>query len=111
MSLWLIAKLLLFITLCSKLIYSSNEHCTWTYRCCEFKDNNGKIECLKMCEAQINCNSSVEMTSSEVEKIEASHPKPLDLTILRRNCKAGYKFIKGKCRTIMRLQDVHGNLI
>ena len=67
-----------------------------------------------MCEAQINCESTTTTESYEgdVENAEIGDftiPKPLDLRYLRRNCKAGYRFVSGKCRLVMRLQDTHSD--
>jgi len=68
-----------------------------------------------MCEAQINCESTTTTTEAyDVENIESGEfpiPKPLDLRYLRRNCKAGYRFVSGKCRMVMRLQDTHTDLM
>ena len=65
-----------------------------------------------MCEPQINCESTTTTESYEgdvenIENGEFPYPKPLDLRYLRRNCKAGYRFVSGKCRLVMRLQDAH----
>lgn len=67
-----------------------------------------------MCEAQINCETTTTTESTDegdVENFESGEfagiPKPLDLRYLRRNCKAGYRFVSGKCRLVMRLQDTH----
>ncbi|KAL7024274.1 hypothetical protein ACKWTF_012968 [Chironomus riparius] len=96
-----------YLTLCL-----CSTSCIWTYRCCEFKQNGLNIECVRMCEAQINCElttttESYEGDAENLESGESSVPKPLDLRYLRRNCKAGYRFVSGKCRMVMRLQDTH----
>lgn len=85
-----------------------DEGCKWTYKCCKFKEENGKKICEEMCEAVINCESTTEINlSNEVESFNTTGVKSANFLFpFRRrmpSCRSGYKYTNGQCRRVLKI--------
>lgn len=77
-------------------ISCSEDDCVWKYKCCAFKEIDGQVQCVKMCEPQVTCQTSDVVEIFE-EKIDDN--RLADYSI-RGVCRTGYQFHNGRCRRI-----------
>lgn len=79
-------------------------NCTWTYKCCEFKQVDGIVKCERMCEALINCENQ---NNDQVEVFdELKDGKSGDFFFTGRlpiPCRTGFKYVNGRCRMIHKI--------
>lgn len=75
---------------------SNDEDCVWNYKCCTFKEDNGKITCDRMCEPEISCDGR-NQTDVEVFKDEVEELAPYTL---KAKCRNGFYYFNGKCRRV-----------
>lgn len=86
---------------------SEDPNCSWTYRCCQFKEVNGVPKCEKMCEAVIVCESTTTITVNDDVEVFGelkSGEMSEDLLFSSRLpvCRRGYKANNGRCRRVLR---------
>ena len=94
-------KILLFFVILAGVSCSNDENCVWSYKCCEFKEKNGKVSCVKMCEPEINCQGPEEDSNgNEVEVFEENTEQNSPYSI-RGACTRGFNFYNGRCRRVL----------
>lgn len=96
-----VTKFVLLFLILAGVSCTSDENCVWKYKCCEFKETNGEVSCVKMCEPEINCqgsnNEEVEMFDENAA--EGEYPGA-PLSIRSRGCKRGFQYYDGRCRRV-----------
>lgn len=88
----LVCAKILLLSLFSAVLCLNDENCVWNYKCCIFKETNGKVTCDKMCEPEIICKTS------DVEEIDPYAP----IEIKANACREGYQHRFGRCRRVMK---------
>lgn len=81
--------------------------CIWTYKCCEFKEVDGAVTCIRLCEPQINCETTETPEEDQnqqevVEETFAIAPASLSFSMNANHiCREGFRLnSKGKCRKV-----------
>lgn len=78
----------------------ADDNCVWNYKCCAFKEVNGKVSCTKMCEPEISCG---EATASDVEIFNEREEPEIQLAAFMTKatpCIRGFQYRNGKCRRV-----------
>lgn len=88
--------ILAILTVVSVACCSTDESCVWNYRCCAFKETNGEVSCVKMCEPEITCSTAKESEDNDIEN-DPDAPSALRAVA----CRAGFQFYNGRCRRVL----------
>lgn len=91
--------LLIFTTFVCVSGSTDDNNCVWSYKCCAFKEINGEVNCVQMCEPEINCQE-VKDEVGEVEVFEENTEANSRFSI-RTACKRGFLFNNGRCRRVL----------
>lgn len=77
----------------------NNNHCRWKYKCCKLF----KGTCIKMCEPEIDCNSSIKEDVEVIETAPNTFFGFASVSALNARCKFGFKIdAKHNCRRVLK---------
>lgn len=94
----------LIIVLCFAGVSSSTDgNCKWIYKCCEFKQINDEVKCVKMCEPEIKCEAQPN-SDYDVETFSADNVQGQSEAFSMKSgaCRRGFQLSSGRCRRIIR---------